>query len=94
MKAIIITRKETLPAGWIFDVVIEGTTYNVTLDERYYLDVTDERLSPEELIERVFLFLLKREPKEAILRTFNVSVIKQYFKDFEKVMRSGEAGYC
>lgn len=86
--------KEVLPEGWLFEVDVEGTVYEVTLDERYYLEVTDQRLEPAELIERAFLFLLKREPKEAILRKFNLSVIQQYFNDFEKVMRSGESACC
>ena len=40
--------------------------------------------SPEELIRACFRFLLAREPKESILRSFDVSVIGHYFPEFER----------
>jgi len=62
-------------------------------DSRSEHDVTAakadvERLSragekPEEFLERVFEFLLAREPKESILSSFDVSVISRYFPEFE-----------
>ena len=36
----------------------------------------------EALIEKSFEFLLEREPKESILRTFDLSVIERYFPEF------------
>jgi len=44
---------------------------------------------PEKLIEAAFRFLLDREPKESILRRFDVSVIGRYFPEFEREV----AGY-
>jgi hypothetical protein len=38
--------------------------------------------APEALIEASFQFLLEREPKEAILRRFELPVIEQYFPDY------------
>lgn len=54
---------------------------------------TCERLSagehaPERCIEAAFRFLLDREPKESILRHFDVSVISRYFPDFERELPS------
>ena len=47
-----------------------------------------ERLAPrdtaERCIEAAFRFLLEREPKESILKRFDVSVIARYFPEFEK----------
>jgi hypothetical protein len=47
-----------------------------------------ESLAPggaeERCIEAAFRFLLDREPKEAILRRFDVSVISRYFPEFER----------
>jgi hypothetical protein len=43
--------------------------------------------TPEALIERCFAFLLEREPKESILRQFDVSVISRYFPEFERLIR-------
>jgi len=46
------------------------------------------RLAPgeaaEHCIEAAFRFLLDREPKEAILARFDVSVISRYFPEFER----------
>jgi hypothetical protein len=44
--------------------------------------------SPEEFIRACFEFLLQREGKEQILRTFDVSVIGTYFPDFERTIAS------
>jgi hypothetical protein len=48
------------------------------------------RLAPTETAEvfarRCFAFLLDREPKESILRRFDVSVIARYFPEFEKTI--------
>ncbi len=38
---------------------------------------------PEEFIRACFDFLLEREPKESILRSFDVSQIATYFPEFE-----------
>ncbi|HXM52108.1 MAG TPA: hypothetical protein VN913_02405 [Candidatus Binatus sp.] len=39
--------------------------------------------SAEELVADSFSFLLGREPKESILRGFDLSVIKRYFPDYD-----------
>ena len=44
---------------------------------RYAPDAT-----PEGLVEASFAFLLEREPKEAILRRFELPVIEQYFPEY------------
>jgi hypothetical protein len=45
----------------------------------------------EELIRRSFEFLLAREPKESILRSFDLSVIRRYFPEYEGIARGGFA---
>jgi hypothetical protein len=37
----------------------------------------------EDLVRDSFRFLLDREPKESILRSFELSVIKRYFPDYD-----------
>ena len=70
-----------------FDVgVHEG---DATTDHEVTLSVGDlERLgggrSPEAFVRDCFAFLLEREPKESILRSFDVSVIGRYFPEFER----------
>jgi len=70
-----------------FDVVVrEGdqtTEHDVTLSEE---DL--ERLGggrpPEAFVRDCFAFLLEREPKESVLRRFDVNVIGGYFPEFER----------
>ena len=40
--------------------------------------------TPERCIEAAFRFLLDREPKESILRRFDITVISRYFPEFER----------
>ncbi len=41
----------------------------------------------EQLLRVSFEFLLEREPKESILRTFDLPVIERYFPEYPKVIR-------
>jgi hypothetical protein len=71
--------------GAIYDVTVDdgrgSTMHEVTVwpsdVARYAPGAT-----PEELIEASFAFLLEREPKEAILRRFELPVIESYFPDY------------
>jgi hypothetical protein len=40
--------------------------------------------TPEHCIKAAFKFLLDREPKESILRRFDITVITRYFPEFER----------
>ena len=42
---------------------------------------------PVELVHRAFEFLMARERKESILRKFDLTVIGQYFAEFEQTMK-------
>ena len=44
---------------------------------------------PTDLVRRSFLFLLAREPKESILRSFDLPVIGRYFPEYEREIRAG-----
>jgi hypothetical protein len=44
-------------------------------------------VSAERLLEASFEFLLEREPKESILRQFELPVIEKYFPDYPRVIR-------
>lgn len=43
---------------------------------------------PEELLQASFEFLLEREPKESILRKFELPVIERYFPEYLAAMRN------
>ena len=77
--------------GEEYDVVVresEGESrHRVTMPaaelERYGGDA-----SAEELLHASFRFLLEREPKEAILSRFELSVIESYFPEYpEEIAR-------
>ena len=70
--------------------VIEGgsqTEHTVSLKAAYYEKLTKKQVPEEVLIERSFRFLLEREPKESILRQFDLPLIGRYFPDFESEIR-------
>ena len=58
------------------------TTHQVTVDPAYSIRVAGS-VTREELIRRSFEFLLEREPKDAILRAFDLPVIARYFPEYE-----------
>ena len=69
-----------------FEVTVERsstTKHNVTVDPSYYEKLTSGGVSPETLVEKSFEFLLEREPNTSILRHFNLSVINDYFPEYE-----------
>ena len=43
---------------------------------------------PGELVRRSFAFLLGREPKESILRSFELPEISRYFPEYEREIRA------
>jgi hypothetical protein len=45
------------------------------------------KATAERLVEASFEFLLEREPKESILRTFSLSDIERYFPEYPKQLR-------
>ena len=76
--------------GGVYDVMVDdgrGTSsHEVTVGpsdvERYAPGST-----PENLLRASFQFLLECEPKESILRTFDLSVIERYFPEFPRIIR-------
>ncbi|GMQ95551.1 MAG: hypothetical protein BMS9Abin13_673 [Patescibacteria group bacterium] len=71
----------------IFEVVVEEgagkTVHTVFLEKAYYEMLTDGVGLPEDLIKRSFEFLLEREPKESILKKFDLKTISRYFPEYE-----------
>jgi hypothetical protein len=63
----------------------DETTHDVTLARVFLARLAPGEL-PESFVRRCFTFLLAREPKESILRRFDVSVIARYFPEFEKTI--------
>jgi hypothetical protein len=74
-------------AGARFTVVVtdedgSATTHEVTVLVDDWARFGAGFSTTRELVEASFAFLLEREPKESILRTFELSVIARYFPDY------------
>ena len=71
--------------GAIYDVTVTDTR-GATHHEVQVWPSDVERYAPgatpEELLEASFVFLLEREPKEAILSRFELPVIERYFPEY------------
>lgn len=65
-----------------------SSNHTVYLDENYYQKLTGGNISREELIKKSFEFLLERESKESILSEFNLTIIKNYFPEYEEKIMS------
>jgi len=86
MANITITREEETSVGWEFGVNVDALDFQVKLTKEYYEALTDGRISPKDLVIKSFEFLLRKEPKESILRDFNIKDITKYFPEYEDVI--------
>ena len=59
------------------------TQHEVTVTDIAYQHLTSGRATKEELLDFSFKFLLEREPNTSILSKFNITVISQYFPEYE-----------
>ena len=69
--------------------VVEGdseTRHETTLRETDLRRFAEDA-SAETFVTAAFRFLLDREPKEAILAHFDISVIARYFPEFDREIR-------
>jgi hypothetical protein len=80
----------THTSGNLYRVAVEEsgsrTAHDITVTsddvERYAPGAT-----PERLVTASFEFLLEREPKESIMRRFELPVIERYFPEYGRVIR-------
>lgn len=82
-----ITETNQSDISWTFlvelghgDGLIE---YWVDVDRDFWTRLTNRRAEPAELVNFSFKFLLDREPKEIILKKFNLADIAGYFPTYE-----------
>jgi hypothetical protein len=73
--------------GWACTVTLSdgrGTsTHQVHVSGRDLERLAPRATEPEDLVRRSFAFLLEREPKESILRSFDLPLIGRYFPEYE-----------
>jgi len=63
------------------------TSYDVAVSAADLARLDPERADPVRLVRASFEFLLEREPKESILRSFDLPVIGRYFPEYETEIR-------
>jgi hypothetical protein len=63
------------------------TSHDVTVSPNDYARLAGGKIEPEELVRRSFEFLLEREPKESILKRFDLSLISRYFPEYEREIK-------
>ncbi len=76
-------------SGWTCNVEVTesgSTTYHTVSVTKADLQRWGRSDQPEELVRRSFEFLLQREPKESILKTFDLAVIRRYFPEYDRAM--------
>ncbi len=79
--------------GWECDVEVRdegGATrhrVSVSRDELERFGRAGE--APESLVQRSMAFLLEREPKESIMRRFDLTVITRFFPEYAARIREG-----
>ena len=71
-----------------FEVIVSAgtgeTRHHVTMARDTCKRLTMDMHTPDDCIKAAFKFLLDREPKESILRRFDITVISRYFPEFER----------
>lgn len=88
MQKIFVEQIEEKDNAWIFQVVVgeepDATSHVVTVPREYWKKLANGKDNPADFVRKSFEFLLEREPKEAILREFELSVISRYFPEYEE----------
>jgi hypothetical protein len=76
-------------AGWHCTVTLgddaSATTHEVSVDRDVLEDIAPGA-TPEELVRVSFEFLLEREPRESIMRRFELPIIGRFFGDYRDEM--------
>lgn len=84
------------PDGFVCDVVVGedggATRHAVTVSQDDLARLAPGHYDPEALVAASFEFLLQREPRESILRRFDLPVIERYFPGYEATIRGQMSG--
>ena len=76
--------------GDVFQVTVADsmtTTHEVTVTDQSLSDLTDDKVTKEQLLKFSFNFLLDREPNTSILLSFDINIISSYFSDYGDEVR-------
>jgi len=71
--------------GWRCSVVVgddASATEHIVEVDRSTLDDLAPGATPDELVRESFVYLLEREPRESIMRSFELPIIARFFGDY------------
>ena len=79
-----------------FDVIVNSeelhktkqSIFKVNITNADLHELTENRVDKDHLIQFAFIFLLEREPVDAIQSAFNMKTISHYFPEFPKAVKS------
>lgn len=80
----------TLIGGAEYQVTVTAKTiteHQVSVSSAYAQKLTQGQIDIETLLLKSFEFLLAREPNTSILRKFDLSVIANYFVEYEEAIK-------
>lgn len=87
-QIIVLRTKEN--GAYAFLVQVRDTegesSFDVTLQQETYERLSGKKYAPATCVEAAFRFLLDREPKQAILSSFDINQISHYFPEFEATL--------
>ena len=69
-----------------YEVTVQSntiTTHIVSLSDEVHKNLTNNKVTKEELLDFSFKFLLDREPNTSIMSSFELTVISRYFSEYE-----------
>ena len=73
-----------------FEITVNAdqlTKHVVSVTDQMLLNLTNNKISKEELLNFSFNFLLEREPNTSILSKFDIIVISKYFPEYTNKVR-------
>ena len=83
----------TATDGWLCQLTVADdgseSRHSVTFTRADYQRLAGSGETPQALVRRSFEFLLAREPKESILKSFALTDIGRYFPEYEREIASG-----
>ena len=87
MEPIQIIKKLEDGSAWEYTVLLghdsRDVGFLVKIDRQHWEYLTGGREPPEQLVRKCFRFLLRRQSKYSILRSFDLREIDELFPEFE-----------
>ena len=74
-----------------FRVTVNGpsqtTHHQVAVRHEYHNQLVGEQVTPHDLVEAAFKFLLRKEPNTSILHGFDLAEIERFFPEFPQEIK-------